>query len=402
MSQAVKELRQSINRKDQAMINIGFLGCSNFVRLQHLQNAFFSKVCRVHTLCDINSEVLSRTHQQFPGLKTTTDADVMLKDPAIDLVVIAMLPSLHAEMTLKAIQAGKHVLVEKPMAESEEDCRQIVKIARERNVHVCIGFNRRFAPAIEYIHTLLMDRKSPAIIEYSITNDSFWRMGTHWEGRNGLLDEIVHIFDLTTYLVGSCPVRIYATDSGFNNNVVVVEYEDKSSVMINANENGTSVAPKEMMRITFDGHFVHMKEFVEVEDITMERTAIRYFPGRKYIQTAPRYNEMIETFATGGFEAYKKVREELAHILHASRNGTLSEEVQNDLVKNPLPPINYMVDKGWAASLDGYAKSLQEHTTPKNADGRAGTMATYMANMTIASARCHQALSLDRTVWEQI
>ena len=387
--------------EEKRKVNIGFLGCSRFVRCHHLQNAHFSQVCRVHTLCDINQDVLTQTNQLFPAVKTTTNAQEMLEDSEIDLVVVAMLPSLHAEMTLKAIEACKHVLVEKPMAETVEDCRKIVKRAQEKNVHVCVGFNRRFAPAIRHIKDLMENRKGPVMIEYDVVNDGFWRIGTHWLGRNGLLDEIVHLFDLTTWLVGCSPIRLFATDSSLNNNFISVEYEDGAAVMINANENGTSVAPKEIMRLTFDGHFVHMKEFVEVEDVAMDQTTIQRFAGRKYISTGSKYNSMIDTFVTGGFDSYRQVREKISRLLNANRTGQLTEDEQHDLIKNPLPPLNYSVDKGWAASLDHYAVCLMENKVPENANGYDGILATYLATQAIESARCHQVLQLDSNIWQK-
>jgi predicted dehydrogenase len=384
------------------MIKIGFLGCSKFVRVQHLQNAHFSQHCQVHTLCDIDEKILAQTQQQFPALRTTTRVEELLADPDINLVVIAMLPSLHAQMTKMAIAAGKHVLVEKPMAETEDDCRQIVKMARERGVQVAVGFNRRFAPAVRQIQNTLKGRRGPVILEYTVQNDSFWRIGTHWVDRNGLLDEIVHIFDLTTHLIGCNPVRLFATDSGLNNNIIVLEYADRSSVMINANENGTSAAPKEMMRLTCDGHFIQMKDYVEVDDVTMEKTAVRYFAGRKYSGTGKKYDDMVDWFMVEGFESYKKIRENLIRLLHAERTGKLTERERNDLIQNPLPPLNYMVDKGWAASLDHLAECLMAHRPPENADGRDGIRATYLANKAIESASNHQVVTLDANVWENV
>lgn len=384
------------------MLNVGFLGCSYFVRYQHLQNAHFSKVCRVHTLCDLNGELLKQMNAQFPAVKTTEDYETMLRDPDVQLIVIAMLPTRHAEMTLRAIAAGKHVLVEKPMAETVEDCRTVVRRANEKGVHVRVGFNRRFAPAMQSIERRLANRKGPAMIEYSVVNDGTWRLGTHWVGRNGLLDEIVHMFDVTSWLIGCEPIRIFASDSGLNNNFVVVEYADGSAVMINANENATNIAPKEMMRLTFDGQFIAMKEFVEVEVVSSQENDVERFAGRKYMGVAAKYDAMIDEFTKKGFDGYRQFRDVISRLLLADREGTLTEVQRKDIASNKLPPLNYCVDKGWAASLDHLAMCIARGKTPGNADGHDGIRATVLAEQAIASAASHQAIELDSGVWRNV
>ena len=107
------------------MIRVGVIGYGywgpNLVR-----NFMLAPGSAVTHVCDLREERLTPLQKQYPGLKTSTRAQDLINDPDVDAVVIATPVSSHFELTLGALRAGKHVLVEKPLASTSDHARQLV------------------------------------------------------------------------------------------------------------------------------------------------------------------------------------------------------------------------------------------------------------------------------------
>lgn len=86
--------------------------------------------------CDVSDEALDLPRRRYPGARVTTDITQVLDDPAVDAVVIATPPTTHAELAVAALQAGKHLLIEKPLATSVVECNQIEAAQGDRIVMV--------------------------------------------------------------------------------------------------------------------------------------------------------------------------------------------------------------------------------------------------------------------------
>jgi len=85
----------------------------------------------LHTLCDIRPERLERMGRQYPGAKRQVDFGAILGEPDLDAVLIATQVCAHFELALAALKAGKHVLVEKPLAQISAKCGQLIPVSRE-------------------------------------------------------------------------------------------------------------------------------------------------------------------------------------------------------------------------------------------------------------------------------
>src|SRR5262249_44653201 len=133
----------------------------------------------------------------------TTDYDAALADPEVNLVLIATRHDLHAAQALQALEAGKHVFVEKPLALHEDELAALESFYEGRAGPLLMtGFNRRFSPPARRLHELLRDRGAPLMADYRM-NAGFipldsWVHGPAGGGRN--LGEACHIYDLFEYL----------------------------------------------------------------------------------------------------------------------------------------------------------------------------------------------------------
>lgn len=205
-----------------------------------------------------------------------TDYHEVLADPAIDVVLIATRHDLHADMTLSALKAGKHVFVEKPLAMDEAGLDAIEAFYRENADAPLLmtGFNRRFSPAIAAVKAAIKDRSSPIIVNYRmnagyIPNDH-WVHGPHGGGRN--IGEACHIYDLFAALTDSTPVEVHAASvqptSAYwrrdDNFVATVRYADGSVCTLTYTSLGSKNFPKERADIFVDGRVIVLDDYKQV------------------------------------------------------------------------------------------------------------------------------------------
>jgi predicted dehydrogenase len=224
--------------------------------------------------------VMSRTGSNAKAIATqyraeysTTDYERILKDPEIDLVFVTTRNDLHAGLTLAALQAGKNVFVEKPLAVSEDELSAIRDFfASTSNPPLLMtGFNRRFSPAMRATSEILKKRTTPLIVNYRM-NAGFlppdhWAHGPEGGGRN--IAEACHIYDLFNFLTG-VPVRsVHAASISPNggqwhrndNFIATVCYQDGSVCTLTYTAMGAKAFPKERMEIFTSGWVLSLDDY---------------------------------------------------------------------------------------------------------------------------------------------
>jgi predicted dehydrogenase len=147
--------------------------------------------------------------------RLTSNIDDALNDPGIELVVIATRHHEHADQVVRALQAGKHVFVEKPLALTWEELGRVAEAyeAAPRRPLLMVGFNRRFSPALRELKQRLAPRRSPLVIEYRVNAGylplDHWVHGPHGGGRN--IGEACHMYDVFRFLAGAPARSVTAT-----------------------------------------------------------------------------------------------------------------------------------------------------------------------------------------------
>src|SRR5690349_19041548 len=136
------------------MINVGVIGYGywgpNLVR--NFMAAPGSEVTRV---CDLREERLAPLRKVYPGLKTCRQPQELINDPAIDAVVIATPVSTHFDLASAALRAGKHVLVEKPLAAKSDHARQLIDEAARRNLVLLVDHTFVYTDAVRKTRELI-------------------------------------------------------------------------------------------------------------------------------------------------------------------------------------------------------------------------------------------------------
>jgi len=152
--------------------------------------------------------------QQLGAEKWHADIEKMLEDAEIDAVCIASPNHLHAEMTIAAVRAGKHVLCEKPMALNLEDADRMIEEARKAKMKLMIGFTERFNPAvIQAKQEIDQGRIGQPVMIWAKRGHPYgkedWRVDPRKSG-DLLVHNGIHNIDLMLWMIGSPVTRVYA------------------------------------------------------------------------------------------------------------------------------------------------------------------------------------------------
>ena len=132
-----------------AQIGVGYWG-PNLLR-----NLVANKGCRVSTVADLSPERRKYVRGMYPAVKVTEDIDEVLHDPGIEAVVIATPVATHFDLAIRALSAGKHIFIEKPMARSVAEVDEIGRLATERKRVAMVGHTFLFNSAVRYVKKLI-------------------------------------------------------------------------------------------------------------------------------------------------------------------------------------------------------------------------------------------------------
>lgn len=195
-----------------AMIGAGNIANAHINAYKDVENA------EVYALCDINESRLNETGDLFGIERRYTDVDTMLRElPELDAADVCVWNCSHAECSIKALNAGLHVLCEKPMAYSAEEAIQMNEAAKKNNKLLMIGFVLRFSDDAKIAKDFI-DNGYIGDIYYSKAqyirrhgSPGGWFANKKLSGGGPIIDLGVHVIDLTRYLMGNPkPVSVYA------------------------------------------------------------------------------------------------------------------------------------------------------------------------------------------------
>ncbi|HSM71756.1 MAG TPA: bi-domain-containing oxidoreductase, partial [Anaerolineales bacterium] len=219
-------------------------------------------------------------HAQHSGKKfgfqyATSDGDEIINDPNINAVAILTRHDSHADLVIKALQAGKHVFVEKPLAINAEQLEKIEKQLRiTQNALLTIGFNRRFAPLAQKLKSQISSLQQPKHIHYRVNAGSIPL--DHWThnpeiGGGRIVGEACHFIDFITFLIGDVPVSVTAhalPDNGKyreDNVSMRFTFPDGSIGVVDYLANGDKSFSKERVEVFCGGQVAVLDDFVSLQ-----------------------------------------------------------------------------------------------------------------------------------------
>ncbi len=255
---------------------LGFIGAGNYAS-RVLIPAFKAKEAQLHTVVS-SGGVSGVIHGKKAGfLKASTDVEALLADKAINTVAIVTRHHTHASLAAKALHAGKHVFVEKPLAMTLEDLAEVEAAyysaeAAEKKRHLMVGYNRRVSPHVQKMKALLAPIKEPKSLMMVMNAGAI--PADHWTqdlavGGGRILGEACHFIDLMRYFVGSEIVSVQARRMGDNPHVSVLE--DKAAIMLGFADgsfgtihylaNGAASFAKERVEVFAAGRVLQLDNF---------------------------------------------------------------------------------------------------------------------------------------------
>jgi predicted dehydrogenase/threonine dehydrogenase-like Zn-dependent dehydrogenase len=262
-----------------SQVRMAVIGAGNFAKGMHLPNIKdMPDRYQLHTVVSRTGPNAVATAKQFGAANASTDFSAILQDTDIDAVLIATRHNLHAEMVLQALAAGKHVLVEKPLAITQEELNRINEFyanAIGPQPILLTGFNRRFSPYAKRIKEIVAKRTNPMVLNYRM-NAGYIPLD-HWvhthEGGGRNIGEACHIYDLFTFLTGSKVTSVSAVSikpattyySGTDNFVANMSFADGSIATLTYTALGAKDYPKEQLEVFVDGMTIAMNDFKSLE-----------------------------------------------------------------------------------------------------------------------------------------
>jgi predicted dehydrogenase/threonine dehydrogenase-like Zn-dependent dehydrogenase len=253
------------NGSGSTRLAIGFIGAGNYAssmllpHLAQLPNAELVHVTTTKSLSAVNAQ------RRFGFTTASTSASAVLEDGSLDAIFVVTRHATHADLVCRALETGKAVFVEKPLALTAEELDRITEvIAKTGNDRLMVGFNRRFAPMLAKMKADFGPASSAAVTRYLVNAgplgaDSWYRNegeGSRFTGEGG------HFLDTLSWWADSLPEEVYAVGGPDSDDLqVTVRFANGASGVISYLTGGNVRFPKEMLDATGSGRSARLDNF---------------------------------------------------------------------------------------------------------------------------------------------
>jgi predicted dehydrogenase len=320
----------SAERALRESVGVGFLGAGNYAQSILLPVLRQQKDTQRLTLVTAGDSSARHTAEKFGFARCGTDPETIFSDPNVDLVFIATRHDSHAELTAKALRAGKAVWLEKPVGLTIEEVEEVVAAANESDGFLVVGYNRRFSPHARAVKEAFADRQGPLAIRYTVApgppprNSWITDPGV---GGGRIIGEVCHFVDLCTYLVGGPPQRVSAhalgRDPETDDSVVaLLSFPDGSVAAIEYLAHASARLPKERFEASGEGRTADCENF-KLTRITGRRNLRTMNQDKGQTAAMAAVLEALRTGQPSPFslEEIRSVSRTVFAILEAARGG---------------------------------------------------------------------------------
>ena len=300
-------------------INIAVIG-SGYWGPNLIRNVASLPDATLHTVCDLNPKALDQNAKRYPGVKTTPNYADVLADTDVQGVVLATPAHLHAEMGRQALEAGKHLMVEKPLSLHAADAWRLVELARDKNLRLMVGHVFEYNPAVIALRELV-ERGELGRVLYLYS--ARLNLGIVRDDLNAMWNLAPHDFSIINYVLGKTPVKV--TARGFRllgrklEDVAFVTLEYPGSEV--AHVHVSWLDPGKVRRMTVVGE----NKMAVYDDVSDERLKI-YDKGVMPVNLPDDFGE-FKLITRGGdiqipkLDTTEPLRAECAHFVDCIRSG---------------------------------------------------------------------------------
>ena len=305
------------------MLNIGVIGYGywgpNLVR-----NFVEVGDATVAMVADMNPDQLARVKSRYPAIATTTDIHELIDSPTVDAVAIATPVSTHFHLALRALQAGKHVLVEKPMTFSADEGERLVDEAAKHKLVLMVDHTFVYTGAVRKMHQLVQNGEIGDVYYYDSTRVN---LGLFQHDVNVIWDLAVHDLSIIEYVLNKAPRAVSATGvshiAGQPENVayLTIYYDDNLIAHVNVNW----LAPVKVRRTLVGGS----KKMIVYDALEPIETIKIYDKGVDVKSTQEIYSTLFD-YRTGDMyspklDSTEALKREALHFIDCIEHGTKPE-----------------------------------------------------------------------------
>ena len=248
---------------------IGIIGAGNFTKMTMLP-ALKGTNANIKHIVSSGGLTSTALAKKYNISQSTTDYDIVLNDKDVSLIMITTRHNLHADMVIKALNKGKHVFVEKPLALNLKELNAIQKAYSISDGTLMVGFNRRFSPHVRKIKSLVGDAPMNIVATMNAGNipPDVW-IHDMFVGGGRIIGEACHYLDLIVFLSGSKIKSVCMNAMGVNpedntdNASILVKMENGSTGVINYFSNGAKSYVKERLEVFSQEKVLIMDNFIK-------------------------------------------------------------------------------------------------------------------------------------------
>jgi predicted dehydrogenase/threonine dehydrogenase-like Zn-dependent dehydrogenase len=296
--------KRAVARPAGATVRVGFIGAGNYAStmlLPHLAKNDQVTLAHVATTTALSA---ANAQRRFGFATMSTDADALLADESIDAVFVVTRHHSHARFVCRALEAGKAVFVEKPLALSMEQVDAIrATVNSTGNDRVMVGFNRRFAPMFADLKKAFGRPAGPVAARYLVNAGQLdarsWYQNSELEGSR-FAGEGGHFIDLLSWWTGSSPVAVQAAPGATADDVhAMLRYADGSTASLSYVTTGHARFPKETFDAAADGRSARLDNFRRTEVWAGRRTKSQRSMGGQDKGQAAQVAAFVDAVRTG-------------------------------------------------------------------------------------------------------
>ena len=297
-----------------AVVGLGYWG-PNLVR-----NLYDLPGAEVAWVCDLRPSTLESIARRYPAVSTTTSFEDVLADETVEAIAIATPVSTHHPLALRALRAGKHVFVEKPLAASSAQGKELIEVAGDRGLVLAPGHTFLYSPPVKMIESLI---KSGELGDIYFISTSRVNLGLHQSDASVIWDLGPHDFSILRCWLGETPTHV----SALSRSCIIPGTPDVAFVNLEfpggtvAHVELAWLAPSKLRRTTIVGS----RKMVVYDDTSNE--PVRVFDSGVGLPNPGSFGEYRLTYRTGDIvspqiQATEPLLDEMEDFCRAIRTGT--------------------------------------------------------------------------------
>jgi predicted dehydrogenase/threonine dehydrogenase-like Zn-dependent dehydrogenase len=272
---APRRVVQLPSRPGRTDLKVAVVGAGNLARWAHLPSLSRIPNVSLYALHSTSGARGNTYARRFGASYFSSDYRQIIEDPQVDVVMVLTRNEQHFAQAHQALMAGKHVFVEKPMALTTEECRDLYDAVVISGSQLSVGFNRRFAPMYRRLKEAVSGRTGPAVVDCRVSSPGI--SGSYWMADptigGAIIGEAVHFVDLMYWLLESEPVSVAAyclptgkkDPIGENNLAASLRFADGSIGTLNYSTIGSKMAQGERVEVIAEGVTALVQDFKRFE-----------------------------------------------------------------------------------------------------------------------------------------